>query len=129
MTTSKTSAARRCCGRWRAASSNCLVWLHERNTRMGPSPRERLIVALDLPSVEAAEAMIERLGDTVSFSQIGYYIPFAGGPAACRGESIVKLGVTSLTIHAYPQTMRAAVEAKAGSQLKLLAVTVLTSYD
>ena len=39
----------------------------EAENGMGLSPRERLIVALDLPSVEAAEAMIERLGDTVAF--------------------------------------------------------------
>jgi orotidine-5'-phosphate decarboxylase len=121
---------------------------------MKPSPRERLIVALDLPSVEAAEAMVERLGDTVGFYKIGYRLAFAGGlPLAhtlvkagkrvfldmklhdiantvAQGvESVAKLGVTFLTVHAYPQTMRAALEGKAGSNLKLLAVTVLTSYD
>src|SRR5262249_43614959 len=121
---------------------------------MTPNPRERLIVALDLPSVEAAEAMIERLGDTVAFYKIGYQLAFAGGLPLVHGlvhagkqgfldmklhdiantvaqgvESIAKLGATFLTIHAYPQTMRAAVDAKAGSKLKLLAVTVLTSYD
>jgi orotidine-5'-phosphate decarboxylase len=121
---------------------------------MAPSPRERLIVALDLPSVEAAEAMVERLGDAVAFYKIGYQLAFAGGLPLARAlaqagkqvfldmklhdiansvahgvESIARLGVTFLTIHGYPQTMRAAVEAKAGSNLKLLAVTVLTSYD
>ena len=121
---------------------------------MRPNPRERLIVALDLPSVQAAEAMIERLGDTVAFYKIGYQLAFAGGlplaralaqagkqvfldmklhdianTVACGVESIVNMGVTFLTVHAYPQTMRAAVEARAGSSLKLLAVTVLTSYD
>jgi len=118
------------------------------------SPRERLIVALDLPSVAHAEAMIERLGDTVAFYKIGYQLGFAGGLPLARTlvqagkqvfldmklldiantvahgvESIAELGATFLTIHAYPQTMRAAIEAKAGSKLKLLAVTVLTSYD
>lgn len=39
------------------------------------------------------------------------------------------LGATFLTVHAYPQTMKAAVEGRAGSSLKILAVTVLTSYD
>jgi len=121
---------------------------------MTPTPRERLIVALDLPSVGAAEAMIARLGDTVTFYKIGYQLAFAGGlPLArdlaqagkqvfldmklhdigntvARGvESIARLGATFLTIHAYPQTMKAAVDARAGSALKLLAVTVLTSYD
>ena len=42
-------------------------------------PRERLIVALDLPSVEAARAMVARLGDAVSFYKIGYQLAFAGG--------------------------------------------------
>jgi orotidine-5'-phosphate decarboxylase len=118
------------------------------------SPRERLIVALDLPSVESAEAMIERLGDSVVFYKIGYQLAFAGGLPLARTlvragkqvfldmklhdiantvahgvESIAQLGVTFLTVHAYPQTMRAAVEAKTGSGLKLLAVSVLTSYD
>ncbi len=44
-------------------------------------------------------------------------------------ESVAGLGATFLTVHAYPQTMKAAVEARAGSGLKILAVTVLTSYD
>jgi orotidine-5'-phosphate decarboxylase len=117
-------------------------------------PRDRLIVALDLPSIAAAEAMIERLGEAVTFYKIGYQLGYAGGlPLAerlagagkrvfldlklhdiantvARGvESVAKLGATFLTVHAYPQTMRAAVEAKAGSSLHLLAVTVLTSYD
>ena len=116
--------------------------------------RERLIVALDLPSVERAEAMVARLGDSVSFYKIGYQLAFAGGLAlaprlaasgkklfvdlklhdigntVARGvESIAKLGATFLTVHAYPQTMKAAVEGRAGSSLKILAVTVLTSYD
>ena len=42
-------------------------------------PRDRLIVALDLPSVEAAQAMVSRLGDAVSFYKIGYQLAFAGG--------------------------------------------------
>ncbi|MBS0530503.1 MAG: orotidine-5'-phosphate decarboxylase, partial [Proteobacteria bacterium] len=52
------------------------------------------------------------------------------GNTVARGvESIARLGATFLTVHAYPQTMKAAVEARAGSGLKILAVTVLTSYD
>ena len=51
---------------------------------MGLKPRERLIVALDLPSVEAAEAMVERLGDTVAFYKIGYQLAFAGGLPLAR---------------------------------------------
>jgi orotidine-5'-phosphate decarboxylase len=116
--------------------------------------KDRLIVALDLPSVEQAETMIVRLGDSVSFYKIGYQLAYAGGlplvrkladqgkkvfidlklhdigNTVARGvESIARLGATFLTVHAYPQTMKAAVEARAGSNLKILAVTVLTSYD
>src|SRR6202043_1899112 len=116
------------------------------------APRDRLIVALDLPDVASAEAMIARLGDSVTFYKIGYQLGYAGGlPLArrladqgkkvfidlklhdigntvARGvESIAALGGTFLTVHAYPQTMKAAVEARAGSGLKILAVTVLTS--
>jgi orotidine-5'-phosphate decarboxylase len=117
------------------------------------APRDRLIVALDLPGVEAAEAMIGKLGDSVTFYKIGYQLAYAGGlPLAqklvgsgkkvfldlkmhdigntvARGvESVSRLGATFLTVHAYPQTMKAAVEAR-GPNLKILAVTVLTSYD
>jgi orotidine-5'-phosphate decarboxylase len=118
------------------------------------APRDRLIVALDLPTVREAEALIDILGDTVSFYKIGYQLAFerglplaqaliaAGksvfldmklhdiGNTVARGvENVARMGVTFLTVHAYPQTMRAAVDAKAGSDLRLLAVTVLTSYD
>ena len=42
-------------------------------------PRERLIVALDVPSVAQAEALVARLGETISFYKIGYALAFAGG--------------------------------------------------
>ncbi len=95
--------------------------------------RDRLIVALDLPSVTQAEAMIARLGDSVTFYKIGYQLAFAGGLPLVRqltgaGKKVF-VDATFLTVHAYPQTMKAAVEARAGSGLKILAVTVLTSYD
>src|SRR6202051_1315889 len=118
------------------------------------APKDRLIVALDLPGVAVAEAMIARLGDSVTFYKIGYQLAYAGGlplvgklvdggkkvftdlklhdigNTVARGvESVAKLGATFLTVHAYPQTMKAAVEGRAGSGLKILAVTVLTSYD
>ena len=117
------------------------------------APRERLIVALDLPSVEAAEAMVARLGDAVSFYKIGYQLAYAGGLGYAQKltgagkqvfldlklhdigntvaegvKSVARLGATFLTVHAYPQTMQAAVEARAGG-LRILGVTVLTSYD
>jgi orotidine-5'-phosphate decarboxylase len=116
--------------------------------------RDRLIVALDLPEIRAAEAMIERLDDSVAFYKIGYQLAYAGGLPLARAlansgkkvfidlklhdigntvargvESLALLGATFATVHAYPQTMKAAVAARAGSNLKILAVTVLTSYD
>ena len=120
---------------------------------MQPQARERLIVALDVSSVEEAQAMVARLGEAVSFYKIGYQLAFAGGLAyapvlAAAGKrvfldlklhdigntvaegvkSVSRLGAAFLTVHAYPQTMKAAVDAREGS-LRILAVTVLTSYD
>jgi orotidine-5'-phosphate decarboxylase len=117
------------------------------------APRERLIVALDLPSVEASEALVGRLGDAVSFYKIGYQLAYAGGLSYAQKlagsgkqvfldlklhdigntvahgvKSVARLGATFLTVHAYPQTMQAAVEAREGA-LRILGVTVLTSYD
>jgi orotidine-5'-phosphate decarboxylase len=121
---------------------------------MLPIARERLIVALDVASVAEAEHLIARLGSSVAFYKIGYQLGFAGGLSlaqalagagkqvfvdmklhdigntVARGiESIARMGARFATVHAYPQTMRAAVEASAGSPLRILAVTVLTSYD
>ena len=121
---------------------------------MSLDARERLIVALDLPSVKAAEDMVGKLGETVNFYKIGYQLAFAGGLSFAAGliaagkqvfvdlklhdigntvqkgvESVAQLGATFLTVHAYPQTMKAAVEGKRDSKLRILAVTVLTSYD
>jgi orotidine-5'-phosphate decarboxylase len=117
-------------------------------------PHERLIVALDVPSVAEAEALVARLGDSVAFYKIGYQLAFAGGidfarvlagagkrifldlklhdigNTVARGvESVARLGASYLTVHGYPQTMHAAVDARKGSDLRILAVTVLTSYD
>ena len=52
-----------------------------------------------------------------------------GNTVAQGVKSIARMGATFLTVHAYPQTMHAAVDARAGSKLRILAVTVLTSYD
>jgi orotidine-5'-phosphate decarboxylase len=120
---------------------------------MSIAPRDRLIVALDLPGIAEAESMIAKLGGSVTFYKIGYQLAFAGGLSladklARSGKkafvdlklhdigntvaggvaSVAKLGATFLTVHAYPQTMKAAVQSR-GSSLKILAVTVLTSYD
>jgi orotidine-5'-phosphate decarboxylase len=114
----------------------------------------RLIVGLDVPTVPEAEKIIASLGDAVNFYKIGYQLAFAGGLELARDlaasgtnvfldmklldidntvakgvENIVKMGVSMLTLHAYPKAMRAAVDAARGSDLCLLAVTVLTSMD
>lgn len=116
--------------------------------------RDRLIVALDVPTIWDAYRLIGALGDEAGFYKIGYRLAFAGGLDLARqliGEgkkvfldlklhdigntvtqgvdSITRLGVTFLTVHAYPQTMRGAVEGRGDDPLKLLAVTALTSYD
>ena len=117
-------------------------------------PRERVIVALDLPSVAIAEKLVWHLGDSIDFYKIGYQLGYAGGLSfgkdliksgkkvffdlklhdigntVSKGvESIVNSGATFLTVHAYPQTMKAALDAARGSPLKILAVTILTSYN
>jgi orotidine-5'-phosphate decarboxylase len=116
--------------------------------------RDRLIVGLDVPTLGEAEKVVRDLDGVVSFYKIGYQLAFAGGLDFARElasggtrvfldmklldidntvakgvENIVKMGMTMLTLHAYPKTMRAAVEAARGSDLTLLAVTVLTSMD
>ena len=116
-------------------------------------PRDRLIVALDVASVDRAETLIQQLGDAVAFYKIGYQLAFAGGlrlaetlvgagkkvfldlklhdigNTVAKGvESVARSGASFLTVHAYPQTMRAAVAARPEG-LRILAVTVLTSYD
>ncbi len=114
----------------------------------------RLIVGLDVPTVSQAESVVEELGDAVSFYKIGYQLVFAGGldfaarlvaarkkvfldmklldidNTIAKGvENVARMGVSMLTLHAYPKAMRAAVEAAKGSDLCLLGVTVLTSMD
>jgi orotidine-5'-phosphate decarboxylase len=116
--------------------------------------RERLIVGLDVPTLREAETVVRELEGTVAFYKIGYQLAFAGGidfarelaSGGCKVfldmklldidntvakgvENIAKMGVSMLTLHAYPKAMKAAVEAARGSDLCLLAVTVLTSMD
>ncbi|WP_245454078.1 orotidine-5'-phosphate decarboxylase [Aquabacter cavernae] len=115
---------------------------------------DRLIVALDFPSVTAAEAMVWQLGDAVTFYKIGLELTIAGGLDLAAdligagkkvfldlklhdiGQTVERAtaaaaerGVTLLTVHAYPQTLAAAARGAQGSPLKVLGVTVLTSYD
>jgi orotidine-5'-phosphate decarboxylase len=117
-------------------------------------PRDRLIVGLDVPTVGEAEAIVARLGDSVTFYKIGLQLIFAGGLAlaerlAKSGKkifldvklldidntvegavgNIARMGMTFVTVHAYPKAMRSAVAARGGASLGLLGVTVLTSMD
>jgi orotidine-5'-phosphate decarboxylase len=112
----------------------------------------RLIVPLDLPTVEEARDMVERLGDAVSFYKIGLELLASDGMTLARelkagGKQIfldwklhdigatversarvlAQSGCDLLTVHAEPQVMKAAVLARGDSSLKILAVTVLTS--
>jgi orotidine-5'-phosphate decarboxylase len=121
---------------------------------IAPGDRERLIVALDVADVAAATNLVARLGDSVSFYKVGMELAYGGGfplieRLVAQGKrvfvdlklhdipntverataQIARLGATFLTIHAYPQTMRAARAGFNGSGLRLLAVTVLTSSD
>ncbi len=121
---------------------------------MTVTARDRLIVGLDLPTIGEAETIVKALGDDVLFYKIGYQLAFAGGLEFARDlaadgkkvfldmklldidntvakgvENIVRMGMSMLTLHAYPKAMRAAVEAARGSDLCLLGVTVLTSMD
>jgi orotidine-5'-phosphate decarboxylase len=116
--------------------------------------RERLIVGLDVPTIGEAERLVSTLGDDILFYKIGYQLVFAGGLEFARDlaasgkkifldmklldidntvasgvENIAKMGMSMLTLHAYPKAMKAAVAAAAGSGLCLLGVTVLTSMD
>jgi orotidine-5'-phosphate decarboxylase len=122
---------------------------------LGIPPRERLIVALDLPDVAAAEKLVIALDGAASFYKIGFELAMAkdglvfaemlarsgkkvfldlklhdiGNTVQRATERAAERGMSFLTVHAYPQTMRAAVEGRAQSKLRILAVTVLTSWD
>ena len=121
------------------------------------SPRDRLILGLDVPSVADAERVVAETRGAVGVYKIGYRLVFAGGLGLVERlvgegervfldvklldidntiaegiESILKLGVDWVTLHAYPKAMRAAVamrDAQANGRTKLLGVTVLTSMD
>jgi orotidine-5'-phosphate decarboxylase len=116
---------------------------------------DRLIVALDVPNVVQGLDLAARLGDAVSFYKIGLGMLTGGGfalanelkqehgkrifldmklfdigatiEAAVRG--IAQYDLDFLTVHGDPQVVRAACEGKRGKDLKILAVTVLTSLD
>ncbi|WP_417674127.1 orotidine-5'-phosphate decarboxylase [Pseudodonghicola sp.] len=116
---------------------------------------DRLIVALDVPNALQALALTEKLGDAVSFYKIGLGMLTGGGlglaneliaeqgkrvfldmklfdigatvEAAVRG--LAQFDLDFLTVHGDPHVVRAAKEGAAGKDLKILAVTILTSLD
>lgn len=113
-----------------------------------------LIIALDVETTGQALALVEHIGPAANFYKIGMELYAAGGPDIVRqmlargvrvfldlklydiGETVKRatrqlanLGVHFLTVHGSRSIMQAAVEGRAGSQTKLLAVTVLTSLD
>jgi orotidine-5'-phosphate decarboxylase len=116
---------------------------------------DRLIVALDVPHAVAGLELADQLGDAVSFYKIGLGMLTGGGLALAqelkgeRGKRIFldmklfDIGATVeaavrglaqfdldfLTVHGDPHVVRAAKEGAAGSQMKILAVTILTSMD
>lgn len=116
--------------------------------------RDRIIVALDVPHLQAARALVTTLGDDATFYKIGYELAFIGGLDLAReliaaGKhvfidlklhdipntiekgvgQIATLGARFLTVHAYPQTLAAAVKGAAGTSLGILGVSVMTSMD
>ncbi len=116
--------------------------------------RDRLIVALDVPSAAEAEALVDRMGDQVRFVKVGLELYTVAGPDIVRKlvdrgkrvfldlkfldieetvrratARVAAMGATFLTIHANRKALVAAVQGRGQSELKLLAVTVLTNFD
>lgn len=115
----------------------------------------RLIVGLDLPSVETAQAVVDRVGDVVEFYKVGLTllarpggVDFAhrlrargkkvfqdwklhdiGAQVEGAARSVAEGGCDLLTVHAEPQVMRAAVKGRGEHATKILAVTVMTSLS
>jgi len=119
--------------------------------------RERLMLPLDVPTVDEARVLVEKTAGAVGIYKIGMELQFAGGLELARQlaseghkifldvklhdidntifsavRNVAKMGMRFMTLHAYPKTMRAAVRAireDGVTDLCLLGVTVLTSMD
>src|SRR5919204_6037783 len=116
--------------------------------------KDRLILALDVPTLDTAERLLDSVAGAISFVKIGLELYTAVGPEIIRRTikrghrvfldlkfldieetvrrataQVASLGVHFLTVHANRKALKAAIEARRESQLKLLAVTVLTNFD
>jgi orotidine-5'-phosphate decarboxylase len=116
--------------------------------------RDRLIVALDVPTVKEAEYVVAKLGSSVNFYKIGLQLQSAGGyelasTLVSKGkkvfldsklwdieqtitntvENVARIGATFLTVHGERKVIEAAVRGRGASELKILAVTFLTNLD
>lgn len=120
------------------------------------APKDRLIVALDVPSVDDARAMVASIGDAASFYKVGLELVLSAGGLSLVGEladmghrvfldiklldiantversvaAAARSGATFITVHATDrQTLQAAAVGSAGSDLRVLGVTVLTNLE
>jgi len=117
--------------------------------------KDRLIVALDVPTIEEAKDIIRQLDGVVSFFKVGYWLYIKNGvdelyamtttggrklfldaklfdvPETVRHgiKSVIARGASFVTVHGDPGILAAAVDAAGGSDLRILAVTVLTNLD
>ena len=118
-------------------------------------PIDRLIIALDVPTVDEARTLVARLGDAVRFYKVGMWLLFAPGvdrfideltaagkqvfldykmydiPETVRhgAAAVARRGVRIVTVHGDPEIVAAAVDGARGSDLLVFAITVLTSQD
>lgn len=122
------------------------------HSRSANPARERLIVALDVPTIAEAASLVSEPGDAVHFYEVGLelfladgFFPFVDEPPAteegrCRPQALrhstrvqkavaqlAKRGLSFTTVHGNDNMLRAACEVK--EELKVLAVTGLTSLD
>jgi len=116
--------------------------------------REKLIVALDVESIEAARELVHALGDEITFYKVGLGLQLAGGDTFARelkqqnrrvfldykyydiSETVksavaraAQMGIDFLTVHGVTEIMKGAVEGRGSSRMKILCVTILTSMD
>jgi orotidine-5'-phosphate decarboxylase len=116
--------------------------------------QERLIVALDVPTIDEARSLIRSLNGVVSFFKIGLQLQLVAGldlvqelikegkkvfldykyfdieeTVKLAVANVAKIGVNFLTVHGNSRIIKAAVEGRGNSDLKILSVTVLTSLD